>query len=202
MSSSSTANPPKTADSAGSAPSLLATSPGRSRSSLLSPRRTPSGIPFFSRKSSNHATTAAGTSDSPALPSSPKSTHSGSQEDRGLEKTGRKSILGINLFHRSSARKSISLKQGEVIPLSPKLPKEYQSSTAASVLSPRSDENVSEFGVRPSNDSKRSSVSAKASSFMGRKRGKVSELPSAIEVLASQLMRLFRRLCHLLKTRP
>ena len=154
---------------AGAAPSLVATSPGRSRSSLLSPRRTPSGIPFFSRKSSSSTQIAQD-------PGSPKSSSSSTHKAgaAGEERQGRRSILGINLFHRSSAaRKSISALPGQGIPLSPKLPKEYQNSASA-VTSPRADDGASEFGVRPSNESRRNSISAKASSLIGRKRGKVS----------------------------
>lgn len=152
-------------------PSVVATSPGRSRSSLLSPRRTPSGIPFFNRKSSSTLHNAQD-------PGSPKSTHSSTHRatnvsEAGEDRPGRRSILGINLFHRSSAsRKSISSLQGQGIPLWPKLPKEYQDS-ANPVTSPSRAEAVSEFGVRPSNESRRSSMTTKASSLIGRKRGKV-----------------------------
>ena len=173
ISSAGTAHTSQQAHAA--APSLVATSPGRSRSSLLSPRRTPSGIPFFSRKTSSTAQIAQD-------PSSPKSTSSSTHRqtaatEAGEEKPGRRSILGINLFHRSSAaRKSISALPGQGIPLSPKLPKEYQNS-ASSVVSPRQDDGASEFGVRPSNESRRNSMSAKASSLIGRKRGKVRRFP-------------------------
>lgn len=165
-------------------PSLVAISPGRSRSSLLSPRRTPSGIPFFHRRASGQS----GTANNPSLTSSPKSTNSKElgastpvlQEDR----PGRKSILGINLFSRSSARKSISgLKDLGAIPTSPKLPQEYQHSMGSATMrqdasTSKNEGKANEFGVRTSGDSKRSSVSARASSIIGRRRGKVGNRPS------------------------
>ncbi|GAA5993038.1 hypothetical protein JCM5350_004909 [Sporobolomyces pararoseus] len=76
-------------------PAVVTTSPGRSRSSLINPRRTPSGIPFFSRKSSNNSIEPTSTTATP----SPSAEKSG-----GEEKNGRKSILGLN-FLRSGGSK-------------------------------------------------------------------------------------------------
>ena len=157
-------------------------SPGRSRSTLLSPRRTPSGIPFLSRRPSTqngthqqsttllHPSVSAPGSSVVPEPSTPSTISSHE------EKTGRKSILGIHLFSRASARKSVS---GPSFPLSPKIPLQYAlpSDTA---MKPTTREQLSEFGVRPSQDSKRSSMSTRASNLIGRKRGKVNRLNNII----------------------
>ncbi|GAA5836262.1 hypothetical protein JCM9279_002242 [Rhodotorula babjevae] len=82
-------------------PAVVTTSPGRSRSSLINPRRTPSsGIPFFSRKGSNSDISATTPSPNPDA-GEPFSTPSSS--DKGGS-GGRKSILGLN-FLRSGGSK-------------------------------------------------------------------------------------------------
>ncbi|GAA5925617.1 hypothetical protein JCM3775_001456 [Rhodotorula graminis] len=82
-------------------PAVVTTSPGRSRSSLINPRRTPSsGIPFFSRKGSNSDVSATTPSPNPDG-GEPFSTPSSS--DKGGS-GGRKSILGLN-FLRSGGSK-------------------------------------------------------------------------------------------------
>lgn len=166
----------------------LPTSPGRSLSSILSSsrkesssRQTPSGIPFWSRRpSASHNPPAT-----PSLPGSRKTSSSGeglgvpSTPAQGDEKTGRRSILGINLFGRSSARKSLTINKDN-LPPSPGLPQQYAASNRASTATKivKHDDKVSELGVRESQESKRSSVGARASSLIsGRKRGKVSECP-------------------------
>lgn len=180
QSSVSTANASKRSDGHHGLP----TSPGRSLSSLLSSgrkesssRHTPSGIPFWSRRpSASHGAVAT-----PLSPASRKSSASGeglgipSTPGQGEEKTGRRSILGINLFGRSSARKSLTLNKDNMPP-SPGLPQHYAASNRASTTSKtvKHDDKVSELGVRGSQESKRNSVGARASSLIGRKRGKVS----------------------------
>lgn len=150
------------------ASSVVTTSPGRSRSSLLSPRKTPSSIPFFARKPSIASVSQMSRIDS-MTHTVPTSGMVSSYSAPALieEKAGRRSILGINLFKRE-------VKKGSVPP-SPRQPS-FQSFTTSEAMSPKHDAAVTEFGVRPSQDSKRSSVSARASSFIGRKRGKVCRL--------------------------
>ncbi|BGP01393.1 serine/threonine protein kinase, CMGC, dual-specificity [Rhodotorula toruloides] len=80
-------------------PSVVATSPGKSRSSIVNPRRTPSGIPFFSRKASS----GSGGEVSTTTPS-PNLEQSGFSTPATDEKSGRKSILGLN-FLRSGGSK-------------------------------------------------------------------------------------------------
>lgn len=163
-------------------------SPGRSLSSLLSSsrkdsgsRQTPSSIPFWSRRPS--------ASHQPAVPPSPRRRGSIVPGDSSVvpstpsqteEKTGRRSILGINLFGRSSARKSLTM-NNDNMPPSPGLPSQYTASNRASLANKqlRHDDKVSELGVRGSQESKRSSVGARASSLItGRKRGKVRDFPN------------------------
>ncbi|GEM06822.1 dual-specificity tyrosine-(Y)-phosphorylation regulated kinase [Rhodotorula toruloides] len=83
----------------GGPPSVVATSPGKSRSSIVNPRRTPSGIPFFSRKASS----GSGGEVSTTTPS-PNLEQSGFSTPATDEKSGRKSILGLN-FLRSGGSK-------------------------------------------------------------------------------------------------
>lgn len=164
----------------------LPTSPGRSISSLLSSsrkesgsRQTPSSIPFWSRRpSGSHQPQPTVTSSSPG---SRKASASGEglavpgTPSQSEEKTGRRSILGINLFGRTSARKSLSSNKDN-LPPSPGLPSQYTASNRASLANKgvRQEEKRSELGMRESQESKRSSVSARASSLItGRKRGKV-----------------------------
>lgn len=182
QSSASTANASRRSDTQQNLP----TSPGRSLSSLLSSgrkesstsRQTPSGIPFWSRRPSASGAPSSGV---PMSPGSRKSSVSGeglnvpNTPAQGEEKTGRRSILGINLFGRSSARKSLTLNKDN-LPPSPGLPQHYAASNRASTASKtvKHDDKVSELGVRGSQESKRNSVGARASSLIsGRKRGKV-----------------------------
>lgn len=131
-------------------PSIVTTSPGRSRSSLINPRRTPSGIPFFSRKSSNSNE-----------PSTTNATPSPNSEKTGEERNGRKSILGLN-FLRSGGSKRDKEKATRSPPSSSKRPT-FSTSTSSSTLD--SDAGVTdEFGRRAS----------KTSDLLTRKRGKVS----------------------------
>lgn len=131
-------------------PSVVTTSPGRSRSSLINPRRTPSGIPFFSRKSSNSNE-----------PSASNATPSPNSEKTGEERNGRKSILGLN-FLRSGGSKRDKEKSTRSPPTSSKRP---TFSTSASSSTLESDAGATdEFGRRAS----------KTSDLLTRKRGKVS----------------------------
>ncbi|KAL8286436.1 hypothetical protein RQP46_004453 [Phenoliferia psychrophenolica] len=147
-------------------PAVVTTSPGRSRSSLLSPRRTPSGIPFFSRKSSTGSVVDKTPSPShdkekekeklPAAPAADEKTNSG----------GRKSILGLN-FLRSTA----SRRDKDKVPPSPVTATKRQ--TFSNVPPPREPESrpVDEFG-------RRASVASRTTSMITRKRGKVRFLLS------------------------
>lgn len=108
QSSSSTA---RAGDAGAGVPSLVTTSPGKSRSSLISPRRTPSGIPFFSRsgggaagadtRTSKASTLTGDESQGSAARSVPPSPNPSTDAAGSVEeKSGRKSILGLN-FRRS-----------------------------------------------------------------------------------------------------
>lgn len=123
------------------------TTPARSRSSLLSPRRTPSGIPFFSRKA---------TTPTNVLPEKDKTEKEPSPE-------GRRSILGLN-FLRSTASRREKDKDKSI----PRSASSSLSSNSPSVVRRglvNSDSgNLSEFGAR----------GAKGGSLILRKRGKVS----------------------------
>ncbi|KAK4058399.1 serine/threonine protein kinase, CMGC, dual-specificity [Microbotryomycetes sp. JL221] len=89
-------------------PAVITTSPGRSRSSLLNPRRTPSGIPFFSRKNSSSSSNAL-----PQTPAQQTVEDVVSTDDR----SGRKSILGLGFLRPGSSKReksSTSLKSGSM----------------------------------------------------------------------------------------
>ncbi|GAA5877772.1 hypothetical protein JCM16303_000232 [Sporobolomyces ruberrimus] len=131
-------------------PAVVTTSPGRSRSSLINPRRTPSGIPFFSRKSSNNS----------IEPTSSAATPSPSAEKTAAgEKNGRKSILGLN-FLRSGGSKRDKEKTATSPPSSSKR-STFSTSTSSSNL--QSDSvGMDEFGRRAN----------KSSDLLTRKRGK------------------------------
>lgn len=146
----STTAAPLTSVSMAATPSVVTTSPGRSRSSLLSPRRTPSGIPFFSRKSSTGSVTTPS-------PNPEKEKHDSSPPD---EKSGRKSILGLNFLRNSTSRRG----DKDKAPPSPV----FKRQTMSSVPVTKPDTRIAdEFG-------RRASVAAKTSSLMAtRKRGKV-----------------------------
>ncbi|GAA5967172.1 hypothetical protein JCM11641_000461 [Rhodosporidiobolus odoratus] len=149
---------PTAAASAMPPPAVVATSPGRSRSSIINPRRTPSGIPFFRKTSSSDVSV---TTPSPNV-------------DKGDfwpsgEKSGRKSILGLN-FLRSGGSK----RDKEKGPLSPpSSSKRSTFSSATSSLAGSSSQSSSynapltdEFGRRAS------LATPKSSSLLTRKRGK------------------------------
>ncbi|GAA5822762.1 hypothetical protein JCM3770_003321 [Rhodotorula araucariae] len=82
-------------------PSVVTTSPGRSRSNGVNPRRTPSSIPFFSRKGSTGEVSATTPSPNPeagesfSTPVAEEKTGSG----------GRKSILGLNFLRSGGSRR-------------------------------------------------------------------------------------------------
>ncbi|GAA6007333.1 hypothetical protein JCM11491_003091 [Sporobolomyces phaffii] len=130
-------------------PAVVTTSPGRSRSSLINPRRTPSGIPFFSRKSSN--------SNEPSSDAATPSPNA--EKTSGEEKNGRKSILGLN-FLRSGASK----RDKDKSTLSPPVTT-HRSTFSTSASSSNLQSNASgldEFGRR----------SDRPSDLLTRKRGK------------------------------
>ncbi|GAA5931613.1 hypothetical protein JCM1841_004727 [Sporobolomyces salmonicolor] len=131
-------------------PSVVATSPGRSRSSLINPRRTPSGIPFFSRKSSYGEPSVATPSpnlDKGEMPSTE-------------ERSGRKSILGLN-FLRSGGSK----RDKDKAPVSP--PSAKRSTFSSSTSLRASDAGMTdEFGRRAS------LATPKTTGLLARKRGK------------------------------
>lgn len=131
-------------------PAVVTTSPGRSRSSLINPRRTPSSIPFFSRKTS-HSTESSNKSTTPS-----PNIEKGSAEDR----SGRKSILGLN-FLRSSTSKRDKDKSPIMASTSSKLPTVTNSLSSSNLHSDslRTDE----FGRR----------AGEPSDALTRKRGKV-----------------------------
>ncbi|KAI5479041.1 dual-specificity tyrosine-(Y)-phosphorylation regulated kinase [Pseudohyphozyma bogoriensis] len=143
-------------------PSLVATSPGRSRSSLLSPRRTPSGIPFFSRKGS---TGSVSSNTSPNLDTAKEFEREKEREksdSEPAEKSGRKSILGLNFLRSTSSKKD-----KEKTPPSPTITKRqaFTSSTTTAGRPTEKSATTDEFG-------RRAGVAAKTTSLMGRKRGK------------------------------
>ncbi|SCV71118.1 BQ2448_2706 [Microbotryum intermedium] len=142
-------------------PLVIATSPGRSRSSLLSPRRTPSGIPFFS-KSSDKAPGSA-TTPSPNSEQSPRTSTPPSSKS-----AGRKSILGLHFLRKDKDR---DVKKDSKSPTSStaSISTSKRDSTASSAYVPAFDEPrvMDEFGRRTSI----ASTLAKPISTGPRKRG-------------------------------
>ncbi|GAA5898348.1 hypothetical protein JCM8208_006953 [Rhodotorula glutinis] len=142
-------------------PAVVTTSPGRSRSSLINPRRTPSsGIPFFSRKGSNSDVSATTPSPNPDA-GEPFSTPSSS--DKGGS-GGRKSILGLNFLRSGGSKRD--KEKGMLSPPS-SARSTFSSSTSAS-SSPAAARQVEadEFGRRAS------LATPKRSGSLLRKRGK------------------------------
>lgn len=142
-------------DTTAGTPTVVTSPSTKPRNNVLSPRRTPSGIPFFSRTSTS--TTIAG--DAPSTPSSKTS-----------DGAGRKSILGLNVFTRSNSSKKPSV---------PSLSASMTSSASRSNLRASTGPPVDGGdGARKPESSipvhRRNSITTKASSLMGRKRGKVS----------------------------
>lgn len=134
-----------------STPSVVAISPGRSRSSLLSPRRTPSGIPFFSRKSSsNNVVGLASPSGDKALPSP----------------EGRRSILGLNFLRSTASRREKEKSTPTAV---------LKRSTGPSTLPNKASESVGEFGTRVGEFGTRGATGSTIITPL-RKRGKVSDL--------------------------
>ncbi|GAA5874038.1 hypothetical protein JCM1840_006126 [Sporobolomyces johnsonii] len=150
-------------------PSVVATSPGRSRSSLINPRRTPSGIPFFSRKTSYGEPSAATPSpnlDKGEMPSTE-------------ERSGRKSILGLN-FLRSGGSK----RDKDKAPQSP--PSAKRSTFSSSTSLRASDAGMTdEFGRRAS------LATPKTTGLLTRKRGKtISSVGQGDDVFNAQPVHL------------
>lgn len=134
-------------------PTVVTTSPGRSRSSLLSPRRTPSsGIPFFSRKSSNASTLEI------ATPPPSKS------ETDEKSSSGRKSILGLNFLRSNSSKKE---KESAVIVPPAAIVSRQTIAVAPTSRTVEAKGITDEFG-------RRASLVPKTTSLITRKRGKVS----------------------------
>ncbi|KAM0788381.1 hypothetical protein ACM66B_001520 [Microbotryomycetes sp. NB124-2] len=156
-------------------PAVVTTSPGRSRSSLLNPRRTPSGIPFFSRKSSSSSSTGAAQAQTPVQPA----TEDAFTDDR----SGRKSILGLGFLRPGSSKKeksSPSFKSGGLM-------------SSSSTKSP-SMQNLSGFDEFGSKTIKGQTtmMPAKASTVGGtpRRRGKTvgaSDNSATLNIRAAQL---------------
>ncbi|GAA5842826.1 hypothetical protein JCM3766R1_007175 [Sporobolomyces carnicolor] len=145
-----TANQQLASSTTMSTPAVVTTSPGRSRSSLINPRRTPSGIPFFSRKSSSNSIEPGSANATP----SPVADKTVSEE-----KNGRKSILGLN-FLRSGGSKRDKDKSTLSPPASTNR-STFSTSSSASNLHADS-LGMDEFGRRAS----------KPSDLLSRKRGK------------------------------
>lgn len=124
-------------------------SPSQSKhGNMLSPRRTPSGIPFFARRASSNSA-KSNNSDSTQFEVVSGSTEQAAIEPKEKDRGGRKSILGLNFLGRNSARKS-------------------------TVVTSAADEQASNF--KPGH-AKRESLSSKitSASSSSRKRGKVGE---------------------------
>ncbi|GJN87355.1 hypothetical protein Rhopal_000304-T1 [Rhodotorula paludigena] len=166
QSSSSTARTAQWASQAGGSsgsasmppPSVVTTSPGRSRSSVINPRRTPSGIPFFSRKSSNASSDVSATTPSPNLDSG-EPFRTPSSEDKG---SGRKSILGLNFLRSGSSKRE--KEKGLLSP--PSASRSTFSSATTLSTSSQPAANFDEFGRRAS------LATPKTASSLMRKRGK------------------------------
>ncbi|GAA5829422.1 hypothetical protein JCM11251_005043 [Rhodosporidiobolus azoricus] len=144
-------------------PSVVATSPGRSRSSLINPRRTPSGIPFFSRKSS----TASEASMTTPSPNTDKGDFPSSAEERG---SGRKSILGLNFLRPGGSRRDKEKGQ-----LSPPTSSSRRSSAFSSATSSAATASHGQASLGTTTDEfgRRASLATpKSSSMLTRKRGK------------------------------
>ncbi|GAA6037977.1 hypothetical protein JCM8097_009519 [Rhodosporidiobolus ruineniae] len=145
-------------------PSVVATSPGRSRSSLINPRRTPSGIPFFSRKSST-------ASDISATTPSPNTDKGG--EFEGAERhSGRKSILGLNFLRSGGSKRDKEKGNGPLSPPSSSKRSTFSSSTASTATASSSRQTDS-FGSTTDEFGRRASLATpKSGGILTRKRGK------------------------------
>lgn len=126
-------------------PSLIATSPGRSRSSILSPRRTPSsGIPFFSRKTTPSQSDVSSSSSPAVTPQLRKVTSTSSSSE------GRKSILGLGFLRSNTIKKE---KEKEKVILSSGGTKRMSGSMSmASGMVKAGETGMDEFGRRVNGD--------------------------------------------------
>ncbi|KAH8924442.1 hypothetical protein BT69DRAFT_79254 [Atractiella rhizophila] len=184
---------------------MLGASPSRTRSSVLSPRRTPSGIPFFSRKTSG--TSGASSNDVASSTSSSSPRLDKPDKSPAADHPGRKSILGLNFLRTQSSRKSANgspeKEREKEVKEKEKTKESLEVSNASSVSSstraPPSDKTAQPVG-------RKSSVSARASVLIGRKRGKVRPSPSRccqIELYVRFLLRrCLARLKRRLKSNP
>ncbi|GAA5875496.1 hypothetical protein JCM8547_001682 [Rhodosporidiobolus lusitaniae] len=148
-------------------PSVVATSPGRSRSSLINPRRTPSGIPFFSRKSS----AASDISLKTPSPNIDKGSFPSPVEEKTTS-SGRKSILGLNFLRSGGSSRRGSAEKG---PLSPSMSSSSKRSTFSSATSSAASRQTESYGSSAAMDEfgRRASLATpKSSSLLTRKRGK------------------------------
>ncbi|GAA5870412.1 hypothetical protein JCM3774_002722 [Rhodotorula dairenensis] len=141
-------------------PAAATTSPGKSRSSVMTSRRTPSGIPFFSRRGPSGEGISAAAATSASLEAANLATPIGD------EKSGRKSILGLN-FRRSGG--SGSKRDKDKVTLSPSSSARSTFSTSQSSLELTSAFVVDEFGRRASLAAPKVSAPSATTS---RKRGK------------------------------
>ncbi|GAA6011240.1 hypothetical protein JCM10207_008274 [Rhodosporidiobolus poonsookiae] len=154
--SSATAQP-----AAAPPPSVVATSPGRSRSSLINPRRTPSGIPFFSRKSSTTSDLSA-TTPSPNTEKGEFSTPSAEEKS-----SGRKSILGLNFLRSGGSKRDKD--KGPLSPPASSTRSTFSSATSSATSSRQTESygsTTDEFGRRAS------LATPKSTGLLTRKRGK------------------------------
>ncbi|GAA5884460.1 hypothetical protein JCM6882_005260 [Rhodosporidiobolus microsporus] len=145
-------------------PSVVATSPGRSRSSLINPRRTPSGIPFFSRKSS----TASEASYTTPSPNTDKGEFTSSTEERS---SGRKSILGLNFLRSGGSKRE--KEKGQLSPPTSSSRRSSAFSSATSSAATASSRQSESSGMATDEFGRRASLATpKTSSLLTRKRGK------------------------------
>lgn len=148
-------------------PSVVQTSPGKSRTNAFTSRRTPSGIPFFSRKNSSGDMSETGQESlaSPVLGSAtPASTTT--SEDKG----GRKSIMGLNFLRPGG---SASKRGKDKATLSPQSSTHSTFSTSQASLELSAIPSADEFGRRPSLAAPKATAQAATTS---RKRSKVSSV--------------------------
>lgn len=159
-------------------PAVVTTSPGKSRSSVMTSRRTPSGIPFFSRR----GTSGEGVPQVAAATTSPEFEGANLATPVSDEKSGRKSILGIN-FRRSGG--SGSKRDKDKVALSPSSSARSTFSTSRSSLELSSASIVDEFGRRASLAAPKVTASPATTS---RKRGKVCLPVPCLDLFAFALL--------------
>lgn len=148
-------------------------------SSALSARRTPSGIPFFSRKSSSsHQDKAPSSIVIDASGGQPVKMKSPRLEKSDGEGGGRKSMLALNVFIRNSVHRKPPLSTASKSPSTA-----HSSSDRSPTAEFHQDSKSSGLGPSPA---RKTTLTSKASNLIGRRRGKASVVCS-LALVVTQL---------------